>query len=81
MSWCARPLCALTKLQTDIYSIQVQMFGPSHMAHQSVMSDCQQPVTAPLYHCWPVCIAAAGGMRQLHWHLNFDEWQYVINVS
>lgn len=23
----------------------------------------------------------AGGMRQLHWHLNFDEWQYVINVS
>lgn len=20
-------------------------------------------------------------MRQLHWHLNFDEWQYVINVS
>lgn len=26
-------------------------------------------------------IIAAGGMRQLHWHLNFDEWQYVINVS
>lgn len=23
----------------------------------------------------------AGGMRQLHWHLNFDEWQFVISVS
>lgn len=22
---------------------------------------------------------AAGGMRQLHWHLNIDEWQYIIN--
>jgi oxalate decarboxylase len=22
---------------------------------------------------------APGGMRQLHWHLNIDEWQYVIN--
>uniref|UniRef100_A0A383W9E2 Cupin type-1 domain-containing protein n=1 Tax=Tetradesmus obliquus TaxID=3088 RepID=A0A383W9E2_TETOB len=22
---------------------------------------------------------APGGMRQLHWHLNFDEWQFVIN--
>ena len=21
----------------------------------------------------------AGGMRQLHWHTNLDEWQYVIN--
>ena len=20
-----------------------------------------------------------GGMRQLHWHTNLDEWQYVIN--
>ncbi len=20
-----------------------------------------------------------GGMRQLHWHVNLDEWQYVIN--
>jgi hypothetical protein len=26
-------------------------------------------------------VSRAGGMRQLHWHLNFDEWQYVINVS
>jgi len=26
-------------------------------------------------------VNVAGGMRQLHWHLNFDEWQYVINVS
>lgn len=26
-------------------------------------------------------VHVAGGMRQLHWHLNFDEWQYVINVS
>ena len=22
---------------------------------------------------------APGGMRQLHWHLNFDEWQFAIN--
>jgi oxalate decarboxylase len=22
---------------------------------------------------------AAGGMRQMHWHLNFDEWQFLIN--
>ena len=20
-----------------------------------------------------------GGMRQLHWHVNLDEWQYIIN--
>lgn len=24
---------------------------------------------------------APGGMRQMHWHLNFNEWQYVVNGS
>ncbi|KAF6259616.1 RmlC-like cupin [Scenedesmus sp. NREL 46B-D3] len=29
--------------------------------------------------CGAIVRIAAGGMRQLHWHLNIDEWQYVIN--
>lgn len=26
-------------------------------------------------------VIGPGGMRQLHWHTNFNEWQYVINGS
>jgi oxalate decarboxylase/phosphoglucose isomerase-like protein (cupin superfamily) len=36
--------------------------------------------TADQHMCVPAGLHA-GGMRQLHWHLNFDEWQFVINVS
>ena len=30
-------------------------------------------MSGALVHLYP------GGMRQLHWHTNLDEWQFVIN--
>eukprot|EP00882_Tetradesmus_deserticola_P019848 GHRQ01021390.1.p1 GENE.GHRQ01021390.1~~GHRQ01021390.1.p1 ORF type:complete len:219 (+),score=88.60 GHRQ01021390.1:284-940(+) len=35
------------------------------------------PVATEL--CGAIVRIAPGGMRQLHWHLNIDEWQYIIN--
>ena len=35
------------------------------------------PISADM--CGGLVLLRPGGMRQLHWHTNEDEWQYVIN--
>jgi hypothetical protein len=65
--------------QSSFLGHQLHLHG---LTSRLPMPACCVPlVSTPSVIVGLLLLSCTGGMRQLHWHLNFDEWQFVLNVS